>query len=120
VIGVTVQQGCATATRVGERKGLSHNKCLEMTVPLLACPAVPLEDTASKLAVAPEYVTVFTPQCTKLIDHYPPRRAFPAITVPPTSISAVPVIKRSVPVRSRKRPISIWPVIRAVPASITP
>jgi hypothetical protein len=34
-------------------------------VPLLARPAVPLEDTASKLAVAPEYVTVFTPQCTK-------------------------------------------------------
>jgi hypothetical protein len=28
-------------------------------VPLLASPAVPLEDTASKLAVAPEYVTVY-------------------------------------------------------------
>ena len=34
-------------------------------VPLLACPAVPLEATASKLAVAPEYVTGFVLRSTQ-------------------------------------------------------
>jgi hypothetical protein len=34
-------------------------------VPLLACPAVPPENTASKLAVAPKYETEFRNQSTK-------------------------------------------------------
>jgi hypothetical protein len=36
-------------------------------VPLLARPAVPLENTASKRAVAPEYVLEFTPLSAKML-----------------------------------------------------
>jgi hypothetical protein len=38
-------------------------------VPLLARPAVPLENTASKLAVAPEYVTVLSHSALRPVSH---------------------------------------------------